>query len=163
MKKGVQPSTTILFEGENRYLNLGISYKLCYLFYYVILIEISTLRVIYRIKEVCNDRKTYFSIPISLQPDSVNLCSLILFVFDLTYFIVWNIKGLQHQVTAILVIRKLGFMIIAHLFCIILCTRIFKGLRHFVVRQKSSKSFQHKKNIYSMNNSKWRWWLSLKS
>ena len=41
-------------------------------------------------------------IPISLQPDVVNLWYFKLRLFDLTEFIVWNIKGLHHQFAKIL-------------------------------------------------------------
>ena len=37
-----------------------------------------------------------FQIAISLQPDSVNLWYLKLLLFELKWFIVWNIKGLWH-------------------------------------------------------------------
>ena len=40
-------------------------------------------------------------LPSSLQPDGVNLCYFKLKILDLTEFIVWNIKFLQHQVAEI--------------------------------------------------------------
>ena len=40
-------------------------------------------------------------IPISLEPDGVNLSYLKLYAFDLTEFIVWNIYDRQHWVAKI--------------------------------------------------------------
>ena len=42
------------------------------------------------------DANSNFRIPISLQPDSVNLLYSKLRLFGLIEVIVWNIKGLQH-------------------------------------------------------------------
>ena len=39
-----------------------------------------------------------FLIPLSLQPDDVHLWYFTLTFFDITSFIVWNIKGLRHWV-----------------------------------------------------------------
>jgi len=43
-----------------------------------------------------------FIIPISLQPEGVNLLYFKLSLFDLTEFIVWNILGIRHCVAKIL-------------------------------------------------------------
>ena len=43
----------------------------------------------------------FFEIPISLQPDNVNLRYFKLRLFDITACIVWNIKGLWHFVAKI--------------------------------------------------------------
>ena len=43
-----------------------------------------------------------FLIPISLQPDNLNLWYFKLTLFNPTAFIVWNIKGLPHWVATIL-------------------------------------------------------------
>ena len=40
-------------------------------------------------------RSTNFRIPISLQPDGIQICYFILRLFDETEFIVWNIKGVR--------------------------------------------------------------------
>ena len=44
---------------------------------------------------------SYFLIPISLQPDYLNLKYFKLRLFNLTEFTVWNISGLQHWVAKI--------------------------------------------------------------
>ena len=55
--------------------------------------------------------KPVFLIPISLQPDGVNLWCFKLLQFDLIHFLAWNIKGLRHQVTIIYELEKTGFVI----------------------------------------------------
>ena len=55
--------------------------------------------VSYSVMELGNDHKSYFLIPRPLQSDGVNLWCFNL--FDPTLLIVWNIKGLRHQVATI--------------------------------------------------------------
>jgi len=52
--------------------------------------------------------KSNFRIPISLQPDDENLSYVKVRLFNLTEFMVWNIKGrLRHWVAIDIGIRKL--------------------------------------------------------
>ena len=48
------------------------------------------------------DTNLIFVIPLSLQPDDLNLWYFKLTLLYLTVFIVWNVNGLQHWVAAIL-------------------------------------------------------------
>ena len=61
-------------------------------------------------KDFINLTNLTFLIPISLQLDEVNLWYFKLRLFDSTEFIVWNIKGLLHQVVKILELEKLSLL-----------------------------------------------------